>query len=132
MRTPNRLGCCPVGSRTMSGCSDARVKPRGFHDVTLVDMTHVSGPAVSTADMSYLWRQWPTSLLTGITRRHTDLELMWRQCKCRFRDIQAGICEYCGQHIMHDMAHHVSMYYLYLGQLWRCPVSWCLHWKGLY
>ena len=33
---------------------------------------------------------------------------------------------------MHDMARHVSFdhYHLDLGQLWRCPVSWCLHWKG--
>ena len=47
---------------------DTRVKPRGFHDVTLVDMTNVSGPAVSTVDMSHLRQQWPTSLLTGMTR----------------------------------------------------------------
>ena len=30
---------------------DARAKPRGFHDVTLLDMTKVTSPAVSTADM---------------------------------------------------------------------------------
>ena len=42
---------------------DARAKPRGFHDVTLVDMTNVSGPAVSTADMSHQRRQWPTYML---------------------------------------------------------------------
>ena len=36
---------------------DARSKPRGFHDVTLVtvDMTNVSSPAVLMADMSHLW-----------------------------------------------------------------------------
>ena len=38
---------------------DTRAQPQGFHDVTLVDMTNVSGPAVSTADMSHLQRQWP-------------------------------------------------------------------------
>ena len=107
--------------------SDARAKPRGFHDVTLVDMTNVSGPAVSMADMSHLRRQWPTSLLTGMTRRQIDLELLRRECKRRFRDMQAGACAYCGRHIMHDMARHVSMYQLDLGQLWWYLVS---HWKG--
>ena len=66
---------------------DARAKPRGFHDVTLVDMTNVSGPAVSMADMSHLRRQWPTSLLMEMTRRQTDLELLRRECKHRFRDM---------------------------------------------
>ena len=109
---------------------DARAKPRGFHDVTLVDMTNVAGPAVLTADMSHLRRQWPTSLLTGMTRRQTDLELLRRECKCRFRDMQSGVCTYCRRHIMHDMARHVSMYHLDLGQLWWCPVLWCSYWKG--
>ena len=50
--------------------------PRGFHDITLVDMTGMSGPTVSMGEMRNLQRQWPTSLLTGMTRRQTDLELM--------------------------------------------------------
>ena len=52
------------------------------------------------------------------------------ECKHRFRDMQAGVCVYCGRYIMHNMARHVPMYHLDLGQLWRCPVLWCSHWKG--
>ena len=28
------------------------------------------------------------------------------------------------------MYRHVSTFHLDLGQLWRCPVSWCTVWKG--
>ena len=28
------------------------------------------------------------------------------------------------------MYRHVATYHLDLGQLWRCPVSWCTVWKG--
>ena len=56
------------------------------------------------------WRQWPTSLLTEMTQRQTDL--LRREYKRRFRDMQAGVCAYCGRHIRHDMARHVSMYHL--------------------
>ena len=55
--------------------------------------------------------------------------LLRREYKRRFRDMQAGVCAYCGRHIMHDMARHVSIYHLDLEQLWQCPVSWCSHWK---
>ena len=48
---------------------DARAKLLRFHEVTLVDMTNVSSPAVSTADMSNLRRQWPPSLSSGMIRR---------------------------------------------------------------
>ena len=102
---------------------DDRATARGFHDVTLVDMTSETGPTVSIEVMS-------TSLLTGMTRRQTDLELLRRECKNQFRDSQAGRCTYCGRNIVHDMAHHASNYHLDLGQLWWCPVSWCTQWKG--
>ena len=56
--------------------------------------------------MGDLRRQWPTSLLTGMTRQQTDLEtLRWEGFGSEY-------------------------YHLDLGQLWRCPVSWCTQWKG--
>ena len=109
---------------------DARAKPQGFHDVTLQDMTNVPGPAVSTSEMCDLWRLWPQSLLSEVTRWQTDLELLRRECKRRFRSLQAGMCSYCGRHIVHSMTRHVSTYHLDLEQLWRCSVSWCSLWKG--
>ena len=74
-------------------------------------------------EMGDLRRQWPTSLLTGMTRRQTDLETLRRECKARFRSVQAGVCMHCGTNI-----RHVSN--LDLGQLWWCPASWCTQWKG--
>ena len=47
---------------------DARAVPRGFDDVTLVDMTGETSPEVSMEDMCNLRRQWPTSLLAGMSR----------------------------------------------------------------
>ena len=58
---------------------DVRAAPRGFHEVTLVDMTGETGPEVSMEEMGLLRRQWPTSpLLTGMSRRQADLETQWR------------------------------------------------------
>ena len=104
----------------------------GFHDVTLVDQTSESGPIVSMEDMCILRRKWSTtcSLLSGMSRRQTELETMRRDSKVTFHNKPAGLCRECGKYIQHDMTRHVSTYYLDLGQLWRCPVSWCNHWKG--
>ena len=108
---------------------DRAASPR-FHDVMLVDQTSESGPIVSMVDMCNLRRQWPKTLLSGMSRRQTELETMRRKCKAKFRNKQAGLCRECGKNIQHGMARHVSTYHLDLGQLWRCPVSWCTHWKG--
>ena len=78
---------------------DARATSWGFHDVTLVDMTRETGPTVSMGKMSNLQRQWPRSLLTGMTRRQTDLHALRRECKRWFRNSQAGSCTYCGSNI---------------------------------
>ena len=55
---------------------------------------------------------------------------MRHACKERFCGWQTGCCPYCSTNIKHDMARHVSSFHLDLGQLWRCPVSWCTQWKG--
>ena len=47
---------------------DARAVPLGFHDVTPVDMAGETGPEVLMEDMCNLRRQWPTSLLAGMSR----------------------------------------------------------------
>ena len=48
----------------------------------------------------------------------------------RYRHSRPGDCSYCGKLIKCDMYRHVSTFHLDLGQLWRCPVSWCTVWKG--
>ena len=105
----------------------------GFHDVTLGDMLDTSGPPITMGDLGQLRWQWPVSIVSGMAHRQTELELMWHACKERFRGAQTGCCPYCGTSIKHDMARHVSSFHLDLGQLWRCPVSWCTQcsqWKG--
>ena len=74
----------------------AKTVPRGFHDVTLVDMARETGPELEMEDMCNLKRQWPTSLLVGMSRRQTDLESQRRECKNQFRNSQAGRCTHCG------------------------------------
>ena len=107
-----------------------RAVPWGFHDVILVDMAGATWPSISKNELSTLRRQWPVSLVSGMSKRQTELELMWRDCKARFRNNPTGCCTFCGRNIVHDMARHVSSFHLNLGQLWRCPVSWCTQWKG--
>ena len=109
---------------------DDRAAPWGFHDVIFVDMAGATGLSISNEDLSALRRQWPISLVAGMSKRQTDLELMHHDCKARFRAHSTGTCTYCGRNIVHDMVCHVSSFHLDLGQLWRCPVSWCTQWKG--
>ena len=66
---------------------DDRAKRRGFHDVTLVDDQRDRSASLKRENLR---RQWPTSLLTGMTRRQTDLEALRRECKAKFRSSQAG------------------------------------------
>ena len=100
---------------------DARAEPRGFHNISLEDMTTEFGPAVSTADLCELWQLWPPSLQSAMLKRQTDLESQHHECKRRFSGLQAGTCSYCGRHIVNSMTRHVMTYHLELGQLRRCP-----------
>ena len=99
---------------------------RGFHDVTLADMLDVDAPVVSVADLGILPRQWPLSVVSGMSRQQTDYESLRHECKRRFRGEHMA----CGAVIKNDMAHHFASFHIDLAQLWRCPVSWCTTWKG--
>ena len=59
---------------------DANVTERGFHDVTLVEMANADGPVVPVGDLCLLRRQWSLSVVSGATRKQTDLELMRHEC----------------------------------------------------
>ena len=54
---------------------DTNMADRGFHDVTLLDMAEVVGPAVPVGDLTILQWQWPLSVVSGMSQRQTDLEL---------------------------------------------------------
>ena len=85
---------------------DDDVGHRGFHDVVLVGRTEDDVPYVAVSDLSALRQQW------------TDC------------GAPTGLCTLCGKVIRLDMFRYVANNHLELGQLWRCPVSWCTQWKG--
>ena len=109
---------------------DTNVADHGFHDVTLLDMAETVGPAVLMGDLSLLRRQWPLLVLSSMSRKQTDLELLRHASKHRFHGARTGCGPYCGTNIKHDMARHIASFHLDLAQLWRCPVSWCTQWKA--
>ena len=109
---------------------DPRVLEMGFHDVAIVDMGYLSEPSVSLDDLSLLRLQWPVTVLRSMVWLRQDLDTMRAAAKKRFRHLKPGDCWFCGKWIKCDMYRHVATYHLDLGQLWRCPVSWCTVWKG--
>ena len=96
---------------------DANVEASGFHDVTLVNMADAARPPVSVGDLGLLRRQWPVSIVAGMSLRQTELELMRHACKERFRGAQTRCCPYCSTNMKHDMTHHVSSFHLDLCQI---------------
>ena len=78
---------------------DANVTDHGFLYVTLLDMADAVGPVVPVGDLWLLRRQWPLSVVSGMSRKQTDLELMSHECKQCFRGARTGCCPYCGTNI---------------------------------
>ena len=109
---------------------DDDVGYRGLHDVMLVDRTEEDAPYVALSDLSALRQQWPDLVISGMTNRQLELEELLRMCKKKYCGAQTGFCTLCGKVIRLDMSRHVANYHLELGQLWRCPVSWCTQWNG--
>ena len=62
---------------------DAGVVDGGFHGVTLVDMADTVGPTVFMGDLSVLRRQWPVSVVSGMSWRQMELEQLRHACKER-------------------------------------------------
>ena len=77
---------------------DANVVDGGFH-ITLVNMADVVGPTVPVGDLSLLRRQWPVSVVSGMSRKQITLEQLCCACNKRFRGAQIGCCPYCGTNI---------------------------------
>ena len=57
------------------------------------------------------------SVLSGMSRKQMELELMRHACKQRFRGARTGCFPYCGTNIKHDVARHVSSFHLDLAQI---------------
>ena len=63
-------------------------------------------------------------------RNQVDLEHLRHECRERFSPGQSGLCMQCGKFICGDLGRHVTSFHLDLAQLWRCPVAWCIVWRG--
>ena len=103
---------------------------QNFHDVTIVDMGDLPESSVSMDELSLLRKQWPPPVLCHMEWLQQDLDAMHVEAKKRFRNTRSGRCSYCNKWIKCDMYGRVATYHLDLSQLWRCPVSWCMVWKG--
>ena len=53
--------------------------------ITLLDMAAVVGTAVPVGDLNLLRRQWPLAVLSVMSHKQADLELLRHACKQRFR-----------------------------------------------
>ena len=109
---------------------DSRGLDENFHDVTIVDMGDVPESSVSLHELSVLREQWPPVVFRHMVWLQQDLKVMRADTKKRFRQTKPSPCVYCGTVIKCDMYQHVAKFHLDLAQLWRCPVSWCMVWKG--
>ena len=109
---------------------DSRELERNFHDVTIVDMGDLPEVSVLLDDLSMLRRQWSATVLQHMVWLQQDLDTMRAEARKRFRNARPGKCSECHKWIKCDMHRHVATYHLDLAQLWRCPVSWCMVWKG--
>ena len=98
--------------------------------MTIVDMGDSPEVSVSMDNLSILRRQWPATVLRHMVWLQQDLDTMRAEARKRFRNARPGKCSECHKWIKYDMYRHVATYHLDLAQLWRCPVSWCMVWKG--
>ena len=110
---------------------DCRGIDQNFHDVTIVDMGDLPESHVSLPELSDLMHKWPPAVINpNMIWRQRELEVMHAVAKVKYRQKHPAPCTFCGTLIRCDMYWHVSRCHLDLGQLWRCPVSWCTVWKG--
>ena len=55
---------------------------------------------------------------------------MRKSAEREFSQLRPMPCKFCGKVIRVDMYRHVARLHLDLVQLWRCPIAWCMTWKG--
>ena len=109
----------------------------GFHDVLIENLSGTPtwrSLHVAPADMTSLRRRWPKAVFNTLQSRASDVERLRRDAPKRadkaFRYGGSGFCGVCDTRIYSALDAHMIAYHLELGQLWRCPVTWCAAWKG--
>ena len=116
---------------------DSTMGSDGFHDVIIDNLA--ATPAwrsghVSPSDMTALRRSWPRAVLRTMNRHGQDMERLRRGARHRpdqaFRHNDSGFCPVCEVWIEPALDVHMRNVHLEMAQLWRCPVEWCVVWKG--
>ena len=102
----------------------------GFHEILIHDLEEDELPFVALSELGCLRLDWPKTLFTFMSRYQFDLDQMRKDCRERFGSTQSGTCTTCGKHIQQNLGKHIALYHMELAQLWRCPVMWCMVWKG--
>ena len=105
-----RIHVCSTGDFTMSPSSIWRTCR---HRISLMP----TSPCFGDSGRRPSWKV--------LTWMQSELDRMQTQSKRRYKSTPAVKCSFCGKWIKNDMHRHVVMFHLDLGQLWRCPVSWC-------
>ena len=128
-------GSSPCEQRLM--LPDDRLGIDRFHDIiveNLADTPTWRSSHVSPADMTSLRRHWPKAVFNTLQGRASDVECLRRDAPKRadkaFRYGGPGFCDVCDTRIYSALDAHMIACHLQLGQLWRCPVTWCAVWKG--
>ena len=128
-------GSSPCELRLM--LPDDKLGADGFHDVIIENFSATptwQSSHVPPADMTSLRRRWPKAVFSTLRRRASDIERLRRDAPKRtdkaFRYSGPGFCGVCDTRIYSALDAHMMAHHLELGQLWRCPVTWCAVWKG--
>ena len=116
---------------------DSMLGTDGFH-VALIDNLAASpswrSSHISPADVTALRRRWPKAVFKTLSRRVPDVVRLRRNARNRsdraFRHNAPGFCAVCDVKVDSALAVHMVTFHLALAQLWRCPVEWCMVWKG--
>ena len=90
---------------------------------------------VAPADITSLRRRWPKAVFNTLRRRASYVEHLRRDApkgadKAFCYSGRRGFCGVCDTRIYTALDAHMIACHLELGQLWRCPVTWCAVWKG--
>ena len=128
-------GSSPCELRLM--VPDDKLGKDGFHDVMIENLSGTltwRSSHVYPAEVTTLRRQWPKAVFETLRRRAPDIERLRRDAPKRtdkaFRYGGPGYCGVCDIRVHSALDAHMVSCHLELGQLWRCPVTWCAVWKG--
>ena len=117
---------------------DSMLGTNGFHDVLIDNLA--PSPSwrsghISPADLAGLRRRWQKAVLKTMCHHAPEVQRIHRGAQNRpdraFCHNAPGFCPVCDVRIDLALDVHMLNFHLELAQLWRCPVEWCMVWKGL-